>query len=77
MIGYIGEETGQRKPPVLYEDSRAMLIVKTILMREGHGSGAGWTGVIAVIPAKISMSILTLRDMSAFWQLRTWQRQVI
>ncbi len=29
MIGYIGEETLQRKLPVLYEDSGAMLIVKT------------------------------------------------
>ncbi len=41
MIGYIGEETLATETPVLYEDSGAMLIVKTILMREeGHGSGA-------------------------------------
>lgn len=39
---------------MLYEDSGAMLIVKTILMREGRSwIRRYWTGVIAVIPAKI------------------------
>ncbi len=50
---------------MLYEDSGAMLIVKTILMREGRSWIRRYlTGVIAVIPAKRSMSISTLRYVS-------------
>lgn len=38
---------------MLYEDSGAMLIVKTILMREGRSwIRRYWTGVIAVIPGE-------------------------
>ncbi|GLG09404.1 hypothetical protein SGP15004_21780 [Shigella flexneri] len=50
---------------MLYEDSGAMLIAIIILMREGRSwIRRYWTGVIAVIPAKRSMSISTLRYVS-------------
>lgn len=53
MIGYIGKRLWQRKLPVLYEDSRAMLIAIIILMREGKSwIRRYWTRVIAVIPAE-------------------------
>lgn len=56
MIGYIGKRFWQRKLPVLYEDSRAMLIVKTILMREeGHGSGATGRGYRCYTGEKIDV----------------------
>lgn len=56
MIGYIGKRLWQRKLPVLYEDSRAMLIAIIILMREeSHGSGATGRGLSLLYRRKIDV----------------------
>lgn len=77
MIGYIGKRLWQRKLPVLYEDSGAMLIAIIILMREGRSwIRRYWTG-LSLLYRRKDRCLFQHCDMSAFWQLRTWQRQVI